>query len=119
MRHGIHEPVFATAHGCVSRCGCCSRLQVLFGNALLSTDGDSFGQLRAVVAEFDRGHALLPTGGADLEAPFDADDTDAASPLRYRVVLHTGCAGVAFAFTRRDVAELRTLLEGAALLLEL
>ncbi len=120
MSSEAFQAVFATERGCVLRCRCCDRLQVLFGNALLSLDSEGFQRLRETVAEFDAGFALLRGGTVATSATaFDSDDAAAASPLSCRVVLHTRPGGAAYAFTRGDIAELRALVEGTVLLLEL
>lgn len=89
--------LFETARGRVRRCLCCDRLELRFGNALLAF-----------------GAGELP----DVLGALGTADT-AASADRREVTLCFGDGGCGWVFTPDEAAELRRLLAGARLMLDL
>jgi hypothetical protein len=85
----------STAHGAALRCSCCGRVEVTFGNAVLSLD--------------------LPDLDSVLEIidSFDADRVPDPFPERRGFLIRTQHDDAAFAFSRAEVIELRELLNGA------
>jgi hypothetical protein len=96
------DALFATTHGHVRRCDCCSQLEVRFGNALL-----------ALLPE-DLPHVLDQLRAAESHA---GDVT--ASGGRGEVTLLLGDSGSGWVFDRAEAAELHRLVAGAGLLLGL
>ena len=94
--------VFETEHGCTVRCGCCgAHLHLLFRNALMVVDCAQFGQFRASLASFDAQDAVVNT------------------PMGLRVILRASSSASAYLFTSDEFAELRQLVDGTGLMLEL
>jgi hypothetical protein len=94
--------LYQTAHGCMVRCGCCGRLELRFGPIALAEERSFFRRFRRAVC------ALA------LDAP-------EACPARMAraYVVSLGSDKLAFRFTRDEALELRDLLDGAAVMLDL
>lgn len=89
----------ATRRGVATRCSCCGKVEVEFGNALLSLDA----------AELD--HLLSCLGGRDLAQSPDFSD-------RRGYVIRCGPNGPAYVFSRAEIVELRELLVQARRVLQ-
>jgi hypothetical protein len=93
--HRANEPLFETARGRVMTCRCCSALELRFGNALLVVNAAELGSVGAALA---------------------ASATDAPGRPTTLTLGDTGCGWV---FDAGEADELRRLVAGATLLLEL
>lgn len=89
-------PLFETARGRVCRCGCCDRLELRFGNALLSLAPDDLS-------------VVLGQLGAAEPGP--------AAPTR-EVTLFLAESGCGWVFTADEAAELHRLVAGTRLMLD-
>lgn len=85
--------LFETANGRAVFCTCCNRVEMMLGNAVLYLERDDFASVLRVIDGFDA------EGAPD-------------SPRR-DFVIRTQHDDAAFAFTRREVMELRGLVLGA------
>jgi hypothetical protein len=94
-------PLFQTRNGYVLWCDCCGRLQLVFGNAVLTQDIRGIELFRRLVDCLDLATPsfVLPTGRG------------------YAVTLND--VRQAFAFTHDEVLELRELLAGTFAMLNL
>ena len=84
------EPFARTAHGSALFCGCCGKVEVTLGNAVLCLAPDDLSSVLDVIDAFD------PDGAPD-------------SPRR-SFVIRTESGDAAFAFHRGEILELRELV---------
>lgn len=95
------SPLFETAYGSVRHCPCCDRIQVTFQDRTLLLDASYFEALVHHVAAADEQAPLRPHSGW------------------WKLCTDT-CAGeVAVLLRDNELAHLRSLLDGAAAMLEL
>ena len=92
------EPFVRTAHGSALLCGCCGKVEVTLGNAVLCLAPDDLPSVHEVIDAFD---------------PETAPDTPARD-----FVIRTESGDAAFAFHRRELLELRELVRHAEHYLE-
>lgn len=85
----------STAHGTALWCSCCGRVEVTFGNAVLSLDLSDFDSVLEIIDSFDADRAPDPF------------------PERRGFLIRTQHDDAAFAFSKAEVIELRELLTGA------
>jgi len=90
---GDKEPFARTAHGSALFCGCCGKVEVTLGNAVLCLAPDDLPSVLEVIDAFD---------------PDTAPDTP-----RRSFVIRTEGGDAAFAFHRREILELRELVRRA------
>jgi hypothetical protein len=88
--NGDTEPFARTAHGSALYCGCCGKVEITMGNAVLCLAKDDLSSVMEVIAAFD---------------PDSAPDTP-----RRAFVIRTEGGDAAFAFHRREILELRELV---------
>ncbi len=94
--------LYQTAHGRMVRCACCGRLELRFGPIALAETRPFFRRFRQAV------HA------------FALDQPEACPERMTRAyVVSLGSDKLAFRFTRDEALELRDLLDGAAVMLDL
>ena len=87
------EPFARTAHGSALFCGCCGKVEVTLGNAVLCMASDDFESVLQVI---------------------DGFDPDSAPDGRSRpYIIRTESGDAAFAFDRRELLELRELVHRA------
>jgi hypothetical protein len=87
------EPFARTAHGSALFCGCCGKVEVTLGNAVLCMERDDFASVLQVI---------------------DGFDPDTAADSRTRAfIIRTESGDAAFAFDRRELLELRELVHRA------
>lgn len=87
------EPIARTAHGSALFCGCCGKVEVTLGNAVLCLAPDDLPSVLEVIDAFD-------------------PDTAPDSPRR-SFVIRTESGDAAFAFARAEILELRELVRSA------
>jgi len=87
------SPLYETANGSAVFCTCCNRVEMMLGNAVLYLQRDDFASVLRVI------------DGFDAESAPDSPRRD--------FVIRTEHDDAAFAFTRREVLELRGLVVGA------
>lgn len=87
------EPFARTAHGSALFCGCCGKVEVTLGNAVLCMTSDDFESVLQVIDGFD---------------PDTAPDTRTRG-----FVIRTESGDAAFVFDRRELLELRELVHRA------
>lgn len=92
------EPFVRTAHGSALYCGCCGKVEVTLGNAVLTLAPDDLSSVLEVIDGFD---------------PDTAPDTPARG-----FVIRAESGDAAFAFHRRELLELRELVRHAGYYLE-
>lgn len=84
-----------TANGIAARCGCCGRVEVTLGNAVLFLELEDLDSVLEVIETFGVDHAPEPL---PRERPF---------------IIRTELDQAAFAFSLGEVLELRTLVSTA------
>lgn len=87
------EPFARTAHGNALFCGCCGKVEVTLGNAVLCLAPDDLPSVLEVIDAFD-------------------PDTAPRSPRR-SFIIRTESGDAAFAFDRAEILELRELVRSA------
>lgn len=92
------EPFARTAHGSALFCGCCGKVEVTLGNAVLCLMPDDLPSVLEVIDAFD---------------PDTAPDTP-----RRSFVIRTESGDAAFTFNRAEILELRQLVRLAGRHLE-
>lgn len=93
MRTSETPSLYETANGRAVFCTCCNRVEMMLGNAVLYLERDDFTSVLRVIDGFDV-------------------DSAPDSPRR-DYVIRTQHDDAAFAFSRREVMELRGLVLGA------